>query len=44
MSEEEWRRYQAPTLKGDGPKETGDELVDEWERRLRDGTLDVESM
>jgi hypothetical protein len=40
MTEEEWTSYSAPSLKGDGPRETGDPLVDEWERQLEAGTLD----
>ena len=44
LPEEEWKAFQAPILKGSGPKITGDNLVDSWERELREGTLDLEGM
>ena len=44
MSDDEWRAFDAPNLTSKDGIVTGDSAVDEWERQLRDGTLDVESM
>ena len=42
MDEDEWKAYNAPLLSTDGPRETGDQLVDEWERLLEAGEIDPE--
>lgn len=38
MSDEEWDRYRAPLLDSGS---TGDPVVDEWERDLARGAIDI---
>jgi len=42
MNDEEWKSYHVPAkIKKDQPAETGDDLVDQWEKELFEGTLDA---
>jgi len=44
MEEKEWKRYKLPALTKDGPTQTGDLIVDSWEKKLRDGTLNLKDL
>lgn len=38
MTDEEWKQYRAPVL---GSGTTGDAIVDQWERDLERGAIDI---